>query len=123
VTGEIIRLKKPKLQLPAVLESTAASGAPSDDQMPVFETNLQETLGIRKFIEMSMADLRTQLEKAARDGTPKHKFAAMKQNAFVITAWLTSALMMVDGMLASAALKENKPLADEMRTDDQVPAA
>ena len=89
----------------------------------MFETTLMETLGIRKFIEMSIADIRTQLEKAAKDDTDRKLFAAQKQNAFVITALLTSALMMVDGMLASAAATENKPLADEMRTDEEVPAA
>ena len=66
MAGEIIRLQKPKLKLPAVVNSTAASGAPPDGQAPMFETNLQETLGIRKFIEMSIADLRTQLEQAAK---------------------------------------------------------
>ena len=115
MAGEIIRLQKPKLKLSVVVNSTAASGAPPDGQTPLFETNLQETLGIRKFIEMSIADIRTQLEKSASDGTDRKLFAAQKQNAFVITAWLTSALMMVDGMLASAAATENKPLADEMK--------
>lgn len=121
MAGDIIRLRKPTLDIKR--QSTAASGAPPDGQSPMFETNLHETLGIRKFIEMSIADIRTQLEKAARDGTPRKLFLAQKQNAFVITAWLTSALMMVDGMLASAAITGNKPLADEMRTDEKVPAA
>lgn len=123
MSGDIIRLKKPMLKLPKVLESTAASGAPPDGQSPMFETTLMETLGIRKFIEMSVADIRVQLEKASRDGTPQRLFLAQKQNAFVITAWLTSALMMVDGMLASAAITEQTTLADEMRTEDDSTAA
>ena len=123
MAGEIIRLKKPTLDVKRLANSTAASGAAPDGQSPMFETTLMETLGIRKFIEMSIADIRTQLEKASRDGTDRKLFAAQKQNAFVITAWLTSALMMVDGMLASAAATENKPLADEMRTKDDSTAA
>ncbi len=115
MAGEIIRLKKPALDVKRLRRSTAASGSPPDGQSPMFETTLVETLGIRRFIEMSVADIRTQLEKAARDGTDRGLFAAQKQNAFVITAWLTSALMMVDGMLASAAATENKPLADELK--------
>jgi hypothetical protein len=116
MAGDIIRLKKPRLDVKR--QSTAASGAPPDGQSPMFETTLMETLGIRKFIEMSIADIRTQLEKAARDGTPRKLFLAQQQNAFVITAWLTSALMMVDGMLASAAATQPTTLADEMRTED-----
>ncbi len=123
MTGDIIRLRKPTLDIKRIRQSTAASGAAPDGQSPMFETTLMETLGIRKFIEMSIADIRTQLEKAARDGTDRKLFAAQKQNAFVITAWLTSALMMVDSMLASAAATENKPLADEMRTKDDSTAA
>lgn len=113
MNGEIIRLKKPALDVKR--RETIASGQPADGQSPMFETTLMETLGIRKFIEMSIADIRTQLEKASRDGTPRKLFLAQKQNAFVITAWLTSALMMVDGMLASAALTADKPLADELK--------
>jgi hypothetical protein len=115
MSGEIIKLKKPKMLLPET--ATAASGAPLDGQTPLFETNLQETLGIRKFIEMSMADLRIQLEKAARDGTQPKQFAAMKQNAFVITAWLTSALMTVDAMLQDAATRSSDQLATKIRTE------
>ena len=123
MAGDIIKLRKPTLDVKNLKQSTAASGAPSNGQTPMFETTLLETLGIRKFIEMSIVDIRTQLEKASRDGTDRKLFAAQKQNAFVITAWLTSALMMVDGMLASAALTDNTNLTDEMRTDDKVPAA
>ena len=118
MAGDIIRLRKPTLDVKRLRQSTAASGASPDGQSPMFETTLMETLGIRKFIEMSIADIRTQLEKASRDGTDRKLFAAQKQNAFVITAWLTSALMMVDGMLANAALASNTNLADEMRTQD-----
>ena len=123
MAGDIIRLRKPTLDVKRLANSTAASGASPDGQSPMFETTLMETLGIRKFIEMSIADIRTQLEKAASDGTDRKLFAVQKQNAFVITAWLTSALMMVDSMLASAAATENKPLADEMRTEDGTSAA
>jgi hypothetical protein len=119
--SDIIRLKKPTLDIK--WRETIASGQPADGVSPMFETTLMETLGIRKFIEMSIADIRTQLEKASRDGTPRKLFLAQKQNAFVITAWLTSALMMVDGMLASAAISNPTPLADEMRTTDDSTAA
>ena len=95
--------------------STAASGAPHDGQAPAFETTLAETLAIRKFIEMSIEDLRQQLELSSKDGTPRKLFLAQKANAFVITAWLTSALMTVDGMLASAAQRTQTTLAQEMR--------
>jgi hypothetical protein len=123
MAGDIIRLKKPTLDIKRHSQSTAASGAPPDGQSPIFETTLLETLGIRKFIEMSIADIRTQLEKASRDGTDRKLFLAQKQNAHVITAWLLFALMMVDGMLASAAITNQNTLAEEMRTDEKVPAA
>ena len=120
MSGDIIKIRKPTLDIKRQL--TAASGVPPDGQSPLFETTLLETLGIRKFIEMSIADIRIQLEKAAKDGTPRKLFLAQKQNAHVITAWLLSALMMVDGMLASAAASQPNALADEMRTDEKVPA-
>jgi len=102
--------------------STAASGAPPDGRNPMFETSLQETLGIRKFIEMSIADIRSQLERAAIDGTPRKLFNAQKANGFIITAWLTSALMTVDGMLSDAAARSTTTLAQEMDNDAK-PAA
>ena len=95
--------------------STAASGAPADGKTPAWESTLQETLGIRKFIEMSIADIRQQLERAAKDGTPRKTFLAQKANGFVITAWLTSALMTVDGMLAEAAVRSSNGLANEIK--------
>jgi len=71
---------------------------------PLFETNLQETLGIRKFLVMSLEDVRAQLAAAAKDPkVPRAHFNRMKVNAMVITAWLTSALAMVDQMLGAAA--------------------
>jgi hypothetical protein len=71
---------------------------------PLFETNLQETLGIRKFLIMSLEDTRQQIALAARDPkVSRAHFNRMKANALVITAWLTSALEMVDGMLGAAA--------------------
>jgi hypothetical protein len=120
MAGELIRLRKPMLDIPR--RETIATGQPPDGKTPMFETTLQETLGIRKFIEMSIADLRTQLEIASKDGTPRKLFLAQKQNAFVITAWLTSALIMVDGMLQDAASRATKPLS-EMRTEDDTTAA
>ena len=47
-------------------------------------------------------------------------FATMKASAYIITAWLTSALMTVDGMLQSAATLSDKPLT---RTEDDTSAA
>ena len=94
---------------------------------PAFETTLAETLAVRKFIELGISDLRQQLEQAARDtdlgrhGTSKKLFNAQKANAVVITAWLTSALMMVDGMLAEAAARTNSTLAQEIK--NEAPAA
>lgn len=95
--------------------TTAASGAPADGRSPMFETTLVETLAIRKFVEMSIADIRAQLERAAKDGTPRKLFLAQKQNGYVITAWLTSALMTVDAMLGEAAARSTTPLAQELR--------
>ena len=95
--------------------TTAASGAPPDGKSPMFETTLVETLAIRKFVEMSIADIRAQLERAAKDGTPRKLFLAQKQNGYVITAWLTSALMTVDAMLGEAAARSTTPLAQELR--------
>ena len=100
--SEIIRLNQVKKRA-APQPMTAVSGAPPDGATPMFETTLLETLAIRKFVQMSIDDIRTQLALAAKDGTPRKLFLAQKQNAFVITAWLTSALMMVDGMLAECA--------------------
>jgi hypothetical protein len=71
---------------------------------PLFETNLTETLGIRKFLIMSLEDTRQQIALAARDPqVSRAHFNRMKVNAVVITAWLTSALEMVDQMLGTAA--------------------
>ena len=88
---------------------------------PAFETTLAETLAVRKFIEMGLSDLRFQIEAAAKDGTPRRLFLQQKSNATVITAWLTSALMMVDGMLAEAAARSTNTLADEIK--NAAPAA
>ena len=93
--------------------------APVDPE-PAFETTLAETLAIRKFIEMSISDIRTQLERAAKDGTPRKLFLAQKSNATVITAWLTSALMMVDGMLglgASMSLRNRNATSEDLNND------
>lgn len=87
----------------AALLSTTPVAAPGG-RAPLFETNLAETLGIRKFLVMSLEDIQIQIRHAARDPAvhPK-RFRSMKVNAMVITAWLTSALQMVDGMLGAAA--------------------
>jgi hypothetical protein len=102
-------------------DTTAASGAPADGRAPMFETTLVETLAIRKFVEMSIADIRAQLELAARDGTPRKLFLAQKQNGYVITAWLTSALMTVDAMLGEAAARSSTPLAQELNRSPGAP--
>ena len=95
---------------------TATRVPPATGQEPAFETTLAETLAIRKFIEMSLADIKGQLERAAKDGTPRRVFAQQKASAVIITAWLTSALMMVDGMLAEAAARTNTTLANQIET-------
>ena len=69
---------------------------------------------------MSISDIRTQLERAAKDGTPRKLFLAQKSNATVITAWLTSALMMVDGMLglgASMSLRNRNATSEDLNND------
>jgi hypothetical protein len=85
------------------LLSTTPVNAPGG-RAPLFETDLRETLGIRKFLVMSLEDIRIQLERASRDRSlhPK-RFRSMKVNSLVLTTWLTSALEMVDGMLGAAA--------------------
>jgi hypothetical protein len=96
---------------------TTATGAPADGETPLFETTLEETLGIRKFIEMSIADMRVQLEAASKDrGLPAKKFKQMKTSAIIVTAWLTSSLEMVDGMLRDAATRGGRTLAQELRS-------
>ena len=100
--------------------TTAASGAPADGRSPMFETTLVETLAIRKFVEMSIADIRAQLERAAKDGTPRKLFLAQKQNGYVITAWLTSALMTVDVMLGEAAARSSNGLAQELKEGEGI---
>jgi hypothetical protein len=85
------------------LLSTTPVAAPAGPQ-PLFETNLQETLGIRKFLVMSLEDTCQQIALAARDPkVTRARFNRMKVNAMVITAWLTSALAMVDQMLGATA--------------------
>lgn len=106
MSGDIILLNRVKKRT-APQAMTAVSGAPGDGETPMFETTLMETLAIRKFVEMSIDDIRTQVTRAAKDGTPRKLFEAQKQNAFVITAWLTSALMTVDGMLAATTIQDN----------------
>lgn len=97
--------------------STITSGAPADGRTLMFETDLVETLGIRKFLEMSMADLRDQVAKAGKD--PKvnaKKFKMIKANATILTAWMVSALEMVDGMLAEAKARSETSLAEQKRS-------
>lgn len=88
----------------ALLNTTPVNGAAPASRQPLFETNFAETLGIRKFLVMSLEDIQMQVKRAARDPAlhPK-QFRALKVNAMVVTAWLTSALQMVDGMLGAAA--------------------
>lgn len=96
--------------------SAIASGAPADGCTPMFETNLAETLGIRKFLEMSMADLRDQVAKAGKD--PKvhvKQFKMIKAHATILTAWMVSALEMVDSMLAEAKARSETSLAEQKR--------
>ena len=112
--GEIISLDKRLVNLNG---SAMPTKAPAPE--PAFETSLNETLAIRKFIEMSIEDIKAQTEQAARDRVKD--FESIKHNAFVITAWLTSALLMVDGMLSEAAARSKSTLADEMKND--APAA
>jgi hypothetical protein len=86
----------------------SAVAAPAGPQ-PLFETNLQETLGIRKFLVMSLEDMRQQIATAAQDPkVTRAHFNRMKVNAMVITAWLTSALAMVNQMLGAAAQPEQE---------------
>lgn len=77
---------------------------------PIFETDLVETLGIRKFIEMSLADLNDQVTKASKD-----RAMSPKQFDLIVTAWLTSALQTVDGMLADAKARSNESLAEQKK--------
>jgi hypothetical protein len=74
---------------------------------PIFSTDLPETLGIRKFLEMSMADLREQIKHASKDSSisPK-RFRQMKTHATILTVWMVSALEMVDNMLSEAKARE-----------------
>jgi hypothetical protein len=96
-----------KIRIP--LAETAASGAPHDGCAPLFETNLTETLGIRKFLVMSMEDLQDQVKRAAKDRSMHPKqFRAIKAQALLLTNWMTSALQMVDGMLGAAAQPEQE---------------
>jgi hypothetical protein len=77
----------------------------------LFEADLTETLGIRKFIEMSLADLNDQVTKASKDcSIPAKQFDLIKFNAMIVTAWLTSALQTVDGMLAEAKARSNESI-------------
>lgn len=70
---------------------------------PLFECNLTELLGIRKFLEMSMADLREQVEKASRDAALTTKqFNSIKTHALILTTWMGSALQMTGNMLSTA---------------------
>jgi hypothetical protein len=106
-----------------VIDLRSATKVPDPTQrQPVFETTLLETLAIRKFIEVGISDLRAQVEASSKDGTPRKLFLAQKANAIVITAWLTSALMMVDGMLQEAATKSTTPLAKGI-THNEAPSA
>lgn len=74
---------------------------------PLFETTTAETLGIRKFLEMSMADLRDQVTRASKDrAVPPKQFKQIKAHAMILTTWMVSALQMVDGMLAEAKAAE-----------------
>lgn len=83
---------------------------------PLFEANLIETLGIRKFIEMSLADLNDQVTKASKDRAMSPKqFDLIKLNAMIVTAWLTSALQTVDGMLADAKARSSESLAEQKK--------
>lgn len=87
-----------------------------DDQELIFETDLVETLGIRKFIEMSLADLNDQVTKASKDRAMSPKqFDLIKLNAMIVTAWLTSALQTVDGMLAEAKARSSESLAEQKK--------
>lgn len=105
------------LNLPSDISLISNSEGPVKPPLePIFTTDLAETLGIRKFLEMSIADLETQVRAAARDPrTPAKHFSQVKANAVVITAWLVSALEMVDGMLAQAKAASPEPLADQQR--------
>lgn len=100
-----------------IKRETIATGLPEDGRSPMFETTLKETLGIRKFLEMSMADLRDQVEKASKDMlvTPR-QFKHIKAHAVILTAWMVSALEMVDGMLADAKAKSDQSFADQKRS-------
>lgn len=74
---------------------------------PIFETTTAETLGIRKFLEMSMTDLRDQVTRASKDRKVHPKqFKQIKAHAMILTTWMVSALQMVDGMLAEAKAAE-----------------
>lgn len=74
---------------------------------PLFETTTSETLGIRKFLEMSMADLRDQVTRASKDRKVHPKqFKQIKAHAMILTTWMVSALQMVDGMLAETKAVE-----------------
>lgn len=89
---------------------------PTPEPELLFEADLAETLGIRKFIEMSLADLNDQVTKASKDSAiPAKQFDLIKLNAMIVTAWLTSALQTVDGMLAEAKARSSESLAEQKK--------
>lgn len=101
--------------------TTAASGAPPDSEAPLFECSLAENLGIRKFLIMSMEDLKGQMEQASRQTKtgqlPRKQFNQMMNSSIILTAWMTSALATCDAMLADAAARTPGLLSDELKDE------
>lgn len=86
--------------------------APVAGAQPMFETNLVETLGIRKFLVFAEEDLRLQVEAAARTTRSRREFDEVKAGAQVIAAWIAGNLALVDQMLQSGQKKEDARAAD-----------
>lgn len=88
--------------------TSAVNGAPYDGRAPLMETNLVETLAIRKFLVTSLEDVKRQVEGQAKAPNVTIKqFQDIKAGGALITSWLLGVLQTVDGMLAQAREEES----------------
>ena len=105
----VIDLRKARAVSTKLVAETAASGAPVDGQSPLFELDLLGMLAVRKFLEMSQADLVQSLRVLSVDPRVSRKqFLESKQVADLLCTWMAGCTGTIDTMLQNAKLKNEK---------------
>lgn len=100
----------------------AIPGAATEDgPQPLMETNVRDTLAIRRFLDASIRDMTGQLLHAKRECEAGRitvkQFRETKAVAELISTWLIGSLATVDTMMKAAQLQPDNVADNDERND------